>query len=108
MASVFTDHTSHRRENEVLVSAIAKFQEWCKEYDEVDASTSGSDGAYELMLSLGIPGDSVMSLVGGSNAPIFRRAAKEIVALRSRIKELEVAQPRKSQSVRRRRSTTWS
>lgn len=66
-----------------LVSALTKFLQWQDEYDLVRSHLTGDDLAGELMKTLGIPADEVRVLIGGSNSPIFKRAADEIVRLRN-------------------------
>lgn len=67
-----------------FVSALMKFLQWQDEYDLVMSHTGPDDAAHRLMEALGIPTDDVRVLIGGSNCPIFQRAADEIERLRSR------------------------
>lgn len=66
-----------------LVSGLTKFLERQDEYDLVRSHLTEGDLAGELMKTLGIPADDVRVLIGGSNSPIFKRAADEIVRLRN-------------------------
>jgi len=61
-----------------LVSGLTKFLEWQDEHDLVRSHLTEGDLAGELMKTLGIPADEIRVLIGGSNAPIFKRAADEI------------------------------
>lgn len=65
-----------------LVSALQKFQQWQAEYADIQLSRKDGDTVDQLMDLLGIPSDHVSCLIGGSNAPIFKRAADEIRRLR--------------------------
>lgn len=65
-----------------LISALVKFQEWQAEYADIRLHQKHDDAADQLMQALGIPTDHVSVLIGGSNAPILKRAADEIVRLR--------------------------
>lgn len=65
-----------------LVSGLTKFLEWQDEYDLVRSHTSERDAAHRLMQVLQIPDEDVRVLIGGSNCPIFQRAADEIERLR--------------------------
>lgn len=66
-----------------LVNALAEFMKWQDEYQLVMSHTKEGDAARRLMDVLGIPADQVMVLIGGSNCPIFQRAADEIDFLRA-------------------------
>lgn len=65
-----------------LVSSLQKFMEWQDEYNSVRSTLRDNDAAGKLMEVLGIPQGEVRVLIGGSNAPILKRAADEIVRLR--------------------------
>ena len=66
-----------------LVNALTEFMKWQDEYQLVMSHTNEGDAARRLMDVLGIPADQVMVLIGGSNCPIFQRAADEIECLRA-------------------------
>lgn len=61
-----------------LVSSLTKFMAWNDEYQDIRERFASSDAAGHLMETLGIPRDDVRVLIGGSNAPIFKRAAEVI------------------------------
>lgn len=61
-----------------LVSSLTKFMAWNDEYQDIRERFASSDAAAGLMETLGIPREDVRVLIGGSNAPIFRRAEEMI------------------------------
>lgn len=65
-----------------LVSALQKFTEWQDEYAQVLGELQLKPAADHLMEVLAIPKEDVRCLIGGSNAPVFLTAAKEITRLR--------------------------
>lgn len=72
-----------------LVSGLTKFLQWQDEYNLVMSHLTDGDMAGELMDALGIPSDEIRVLIGGSNAPIFKRASDEIFRLRYLLKEID-------------------
>jgi len=73
-----------------LVSALQKFLAWQDEQSEISElrPAFGADNAGLLMDILGIPSSEVSFLIGGSNAPIFHKAADEINRLRKALREV--------------------
>jgi hypothetical protein len=65
-----------------LVSSLTKFMAWNDEYQDIRERFAPNDAAGSLMETLGIPREDVRVLIGGSNAPIFKRAADCINGLR--------------------------
>lgn len=65
-----------------LVASLTKFMEWNAEQQDIIEHRGTNDSADRLMDVLGIPRDKVSVLIGGSNAPIFHRAADVIEQLR--------------------------
>ena len=73
-----------------LVNGLTEFMKWQDEYYFVKSYTKDGDAARRLMDVLDIPDDQVMVLIGGSNCPIFNRAANEIECLRALKEGIEI------------------
>ena len=74
--------------NQALVESLVKFLAWQEDKDLLLDHMNQDDYARHLLEVLGMDTDEVMPLIGGSNAPIFRHAAREIETLRERVDEM--------------------
>ncbi len=79
------DGTNINVNMEHLIAALQKFQAWQSEWTDIQEHRGQRDTADQLMKLMGIPSDHISCLIGGSDAPIFRKAADEIAALRERV-----------------------